>query len=162
MPKGQNLIGDFHYHPNGTAATDKTRIGVWFAEPDEVEKELINLWVMNSTFRIPAGEPNYQARANHVFTEDVVIRSLTPHMHYRGKDAKYTAFLPNGDEMELLSVSRYDFKLADGLQLRRAGRPPGRHPDRGHRPLGQLGRQSAQPGPDDRRHLGNPTRPTRC
>ena len=117
VPKGQNLIGDFHYHPNGNASTDKTRIGVWFAEPDEVEKELINLWVMNSTFRIPAGDANYRAQANHVFTEDVVIRSLTPHMHYRGKDARYTAFLPNGDEMELLSVSRYDFNWQTGYNF---------------------------------------------
>ena len=109
VPKGQDLLGDFHYHPNGTASTDKTRIGVWFAEPEEVEKELINLWVMNSTFKIPAGDANHEARAQHVFTDDVVVRSLGPHMHYRGKDMSYTAFLPDGTERELLSVSRYDF-----------------------------------------------------
>ena len=109
LPKGRNLLGDFHYHPSGTASTDQTRIGVWFAEPDEVEKELVNLWIMNSAFRIPAGDPNHEARAHHVFTEDVLVRSLAPHMHYRGKDMRYTAYLPDGTERELLSVSRYDF-----------------------------------------------------
>ena len=109
LPKGRGLIGDFHYHPNGNASTDKTRVGVWFADPEEVEKELINLWVMNSTFNIPAGDPNHEARASHVFSEDVVVRSLAPHMHYRGKDMKYTAYLPDGEERELLSVSKYDF-----------------------------------------------------
>jgi len=78
-------------------------------DPDEVEKELINLWVMNSTFKIPAGDPNHEARAQHVFTQDVLVRSLAPHMHYRGKDMKYTAHLPDGTSRELLSVGRYDF-----------------------------------------------------
>ncbi len=109
LPKGRGLIGDFHYHPNGNASTDKTRIGIWFAEPEEVEKELINLWVMNAAFRIPAGDANYEARASHVFPQDVVVHSLSPHMHYRGKDMKYTAYLPDGEEREMLSVSRYDF-----------------------------------------------------
>ncbi len=109
LPKGRGLIGDFHYHPTGNATTDRTRIGIWFAEPEEVEKELINLWVMNAQFRIPAGDPNYQGRASHVFSEDVHVRSLGPHMHYRGKDMKYTAYLPDGEERDLLSVSRYDF-----------------------------------------------------
>ncbi len=117
LPAGRSLLGDFHYHPNGTATTDRTRIGIWFADPDDVEKELINLWVMNSTFKIPAGDSNYQAQAQHVFTEDVVIRSLAPHMHYRGKDMKYTAFLPTGEEKELLSVSRYDFNWQTGYSF---------------------------------------------
>ena len=109
LPAGRNLLGDFHYHPNGNASTDKTRVGVWFAEPEEVEKELINLWVMNSTFKIPAGDPNHEAQASHVFSQDVVVRSLAPHMHYRGKDMKYIAYLPDGEERELLRVSRFDF-----------------------------------------------------
>ena len=64
---------------------------------------------MNSAFRIPAGDPNHEARAHHVFTEDVLVRSLAPHMHYRGEEMRYTAYLPDGTERELLSVSRYDF-----------------------------------------------------
>ena len=117
LPKGRDLLGDFHYHPNGTASTDKTRIGVWFAEPEEVEKELINLWVMNATFKIPAGDPNYEAHASHTFPEDVVVRSLAPHMHYRGKDMTYKAFLPDGEQRELLSVSRYDFNWQTGYDF---------------------------------------------
>ena len=36
----------------------------------------------------PAGDPNHETRAHHVFTEDVLVRSLAPHMHYRGKDMR--------------------------------------------------------------------------
>ena len=35
--------------------------------------------------------------------------SLTPHMHYRGKDFKFTATWPDGTSKELLKVSKYDF-----------------------------------------------------
>lgn len=109
MPAGRRMIGDFHYHPYGEETTVKSKIGLWFIEPEEVEKELVNLWIMNVMFRIPAGDPNYESRAEHTFEEAVLIRSLTPHMHYRGKDMKYTAHYPDGSEKELLSVSRYDF-----------------------------------------------------
>ena len=123
LPKGSDLIGDFHYHPTGEAATDRTRVALWFAEPEEVERELVNLWIVNNKFNIPAGEANYRAQATHVFDRDVVVRSFTPHMHYRGKSMTYTAFLPSGEQKELLSVSRYDFNwqtsydLAEPLRL---------------------------------------------
>ncbi len=109
LPAGRSLLGDFHYHPYGEATTDKTKIGIHFAEPEEIEKELTNLWVLNASFEIPAGDPNYEAKASYVFPQDVRIFSLTPHMHYRGKDMTYTAYFPDGTERELLSVSRYDF-----------------------------------------------------
>jgi mono/diheme cytochrome c family protein len=117
LPAGRNLLGDFHYHPSGNAATDRTRIGVHFAEPEEIEKEYVNLWVLNAGFKIPAGDPNYQAKASYVFPQDVAIRSLAPHMHYRGKDMKYTAYLPDGSSRELLSVSRYDFNWQTGYDF---------------------------------------------
>lgn len=111
------LLGDFHYHPTGRATTDRSRLGIHFADPAEVKKEFMNLWVANGTFEIPAGHPNYEAKADYVFPQDVKIVTLTPHMHYRGKDIKYTAYLPEGTERELLAVSRYDFNWQTGYQF---------------------------------------------
>jgi len=74
-----------------------------------VDKELINLWVMNAQFAIPAGDPNYEARSRFTFAQDSQIWSLAPHMHYRGKDFTYTLTYPDGTEKELLKVSKYDF-----------------------------------------------------
>jgi len=109
VKKGRALLGDFHYHPAGEAATDRTRIGVHFADPETVEKEYVNLWILNADFEIPAGDPNYGAKASYVFPQDVRIMSLAPHMHYRGKDMLYTAIFPDGRSQELLRVSQYDF-----------------------------------------------------
>jgi hypothetical protein len=110
VKKGHPFIFDMHYHPYGVAATDKTRIGVHVADASaKIEKELVNLWVLNADFQIPAGDPNIEATASHTFAQDVTVLGLTPHMHYRGKDFKFTATWPDGTSKELLKVSRYDF-----------------------------------------------------
>ena len=114
---GRKVIGDFHYHPYGETTTDKTRVGIYYAEPEDVAKEFVNLWILNADFMIPAGDPNYGARASYVFPQDVEIRSLAPHMHFRGKDMKYTVTYPDGREEELLHVSRYDFNWQTGYDF---------------------------------------------
>ncbi len=117
LPAGRNLLGDFHYHPTGDAATDKTKIGIHFADKETIEKEFVNLWILNASFNIPAGDPNYEAKASYVFPQAVAVHALTPHMHYRGKDMKYTAHFPDGTSRELLSVSRYDFNWQNGYEF---------------------------------------------
>ena len=108
LKKGSKLVADMHYHPAGEAATDATRIGVHFYD-GEPDKELINLWVQNSSFEIPAGAANHEVRSSHTFHEDATVHSLLPHMHYRGKDFTYTATYPDGRTETLLEVDGYDF-----------------------------------------------------
>ena len=110
LKKGTDIIGDMHYHPTDTAEKDRTRVGLHFADvAEDIEKELVNLWVMNAEFEIPPGDPNYEARSSFTFAQDSHIWSLAPHMHYRGKDFTYTATFPDGTREELLKVSAYDF-----------------------------------------------------
>lgn len=117
MPKGTGrllkkdsvIIADIHYHPADTDESDVTQVGLHFAKDEDIEKQLVNLWVMNIDFAIPPGDDNYEARSTHVFGQDSHILGLSPHMHYRGKDFSYTATFPDGTQKELLKVSKYDF-----------------------------------------------------
>ena len=109
LRKGATLIGDMHYHPTENEEVDQTRIGLHFADAGDIEKEVINLWIQNGNFRIPAGDPSYKARASFTFPQDSYVMSLLPHMHYRGKSFHYTAKYPDGRKEKLLSVSNYDF-----------------------------------------------------
>jgi len=110
LKKGATILADMHMHPTETDETDVTRIGLHFADdPSEIKKELTNLWVMNTDFVIPAGDSNYEATSTHTFSQDSHVLSVTPHMHYRGKDFKYTATFPDGTSRDLLKVSKYDF-----------------------------------------------------
>jgi len=106
---GVPIVGDMHYHPADTPETDRTRIGIHLADDDQINKEMINLWIQNGGFEIPAGDPDYKARANFTFQQDSYIMSFLPHMHYRGKAFSYTARFPDGRKEKLLSVSDYDF-----------------------------------------------------
>ncbi len=105
---GSTIIADMHYHPGDEAATDQTRIGLYFHDA-EPEKELVNLWVQNAGFKIPAGAPNHEVRSAYTFLQDSVIHGFLPHMHYRGKDFSYALRYPDGREETVLKVSGYDF-----------------------------------------------------
>jgi hypothetical protein len=111
-PRGE---GDEPVHE--LPATDRSRIGLWFAEPEDIEKEVITLPVWNAGIHVPAGDPNYEAEASRVFEEDVELRAFTPHMHYRGKSMHFSAELPDGSARDLLRVSRYDFNWQTTYQL---------------------------------------------
>jgi len=60
-------------------------------------------------FRIPAFARDHEASAEHVFQEDVVVTGLRAHMHFRGKDMKFTAEFPDGSMKDLLSVPNYSY-----------------------------------------------------
>src|SRR5206468_11618988 len=57
--KGQTLRTNLHYHPNGTAQVDRTRIGLYFGK-GELKKEVVAALAGNVTFQIPAGNPNFE------------------------------------------------------------------------------------------------------
>ncbi len=109
LKAGNPIIGDMHYHPIDTAEKDRTSVGLYFADEGTIEKEMINLWVMDADFEIPPGAPNHEVLSSFTFPQDSHIRALAPHMHYRGKDFAYALTYPDGSRKELLKVSKYDF-----------------------------------------------------
>lgn len=108
IKKGSTVVANMHYHPNGEAGTDKTRIGLHFAK-GKLEKEVTNLWIMDQKFKIPAGEGNHPVTASFTFNQDSHILTLTPHMHFRGKDMTMWAVYPDGRKETLISVPKWDF-----------------------------------------------------
>jgi mono/diheme cytochrome c family protein len=116
LKKGSRLVADMHYHPTDEATQDETTIGVHFLDR-EPGKELVNLWVQNSSFKIPAGAADYEVRSSYTFRQDSVVHALLPHMHYRGKDFTYTAVYPDGRREVLLKVPAYDFNWQTIYQL---------------------------------------------
>ncbi len=109
VKKNGILIGDMHYHPADSPQSEETRIGLHFAADSSIKKEVVNLWLDNRTFEIPAGNPSFTANSTFSFPQDSVILSVMPHMHYRGRSFKYVATYPNGRSDVLMSTSNYDF-----------------------------------------------------
>lgn len=60
-------------------------------------------------FLIPPNDSNYEVRSSYTATQDIALDSLMPHMHFRGKDFRYTVVYPDGRQEVILSVPKYDF-----------------------------------------------------
>lgn len=118
MKKGHSIIGNMHYHPTEKDEVDRTQVGLHFADDqNSIEKELTNMWVMNSGFLIPAGDANHEVISSMTFKQSGKIMTFAPHMHYRGKDFKYTAKYPDGREELLFAVNDYDFNWQTNYTL---------------------------------------------
>ena len=108
LPKGAEMTFQIHYTPNGEEVQDQPRLGMIFCK-EKPKKEVTTTGVSNVFFEIPAGADNYEVKAIHVAQQDMRVLSLMPHMHVRGKAYKYVAKLPDGEEITLLDIPRYDF-----------------------------------------------------
>jgi hypothetical protein len=97
-----------HYTANGTAGTDRSRVGLVFAKTPPAE-ELRASQFVNGRFTIPPGAVDHEVSTDVTFLQDATLRGLFPHTHVRGKRWRYILELPDGTKRPLLSVPRYDF-----------------------------------------------------
>ena len=105
---GSDLIFQIHYTANGTETLDRSRVGIVFAKQPPKER-VVNTFIMNNHLHIPPGAPDHRVDALVKINEDVVLQSLFPHMHVRGKAFEFVARFPTGETQTLLRVPRYDF-----------------------------------------------------
>ena len=108
IPAGAQLIFQMHYTPSGTAATDRSMVGLIFAK-GPVEKIVTTKAAFDVKFVIPPGADNHEVAAEYELEQDSHIVSLMPHMHFRGKDITYRAVYPDGRSEILLAVPKYNF-----------------------------------------------------
>jgi hypothetical protein len=113
---GAILVLQMHYTTNGTAAKDRTSVGLIFAKTP-VQKVMMGGSAMNRSFVIPAGDGNYQVVSRYQFRQDAHITELMPHMHLRGKDFQYKLIYPDGTAKIILSVPKWDFNWQTRYEL---------------------------------------------
>src|SRR4051812_6163312 len=122
IPAGSDIVLEVHYTTEGKPMTDQSRLGLVLAKEPPSERAM-TLSAVNSSFRIPPGDPNFRVDASLAMPEDVTLLGLHPHMHMRGKSAEYRFVFPNGKTEKLLSVPHYNwhwqlwYDLAQPLKL---------------------------------------------
>jgi hypothetical protein len=109
IPAGSRLMFQVHYTPRGIPQTDRSEIGLVFADPRTIRKEMTAVAAINMDLRIPAGAADFAAEADHRFGQDTIVYSLLPHMHLRGKSFRFEAVYPDRRREVLLDVPRYEF-----------------------------------------------------
>jgi hypothetical protein len=105
---GSSLRFQMHYTTNGVPTNDQTVVGLRFARTPVKEKVVIT-GAVSADFLIPANAAHHEVKASFEVPRDITLISAEPHMHLRGKDAKYTLVYPDGTSKPLLDV-KYDFR----------------------------------------------------
>ncbi len=110
LRKGDNIGIEIHYTTSGKETVDETKIGLYFYPDDEVPS-IRNTRVFSSTLaiEIPPYTKDHELDTQLTILEDVYLKHITTHMHYRGSRMKYVLEHPNGDKELLLSIPKYSF-----------------------------------------------------
>jgi hypothetical protein len=122
LVKGSRVVFAMHYHKekgSGTGMWDQSQVAFkFFPKGAQIRHFVDHNAIGSATFEIPPGHPSWKIGAARVFTEDTNLIALHPHMHMRGKDARYVAFYPDGTSEELLFVPAWDFNWQTDYSFR--------------------------------------------
>jgi len=117
LPKGTDLMFQYHFHPIGKEATEQSTIGLYFAKAaPEHTLSTIQLPVAYGLFSaldIAPGQKDFTVHDSFVLPVDVEAVSIGAHAHYIGKTMKMTATFPDGNVKTLLDIKDWDFAWQD-------------------------------------------------
>ncbi|MGQ9425008.1 redoxin domain-containing protein [Gilvimarinus sp. F26214L] len=109
LPKGAVFNFQMHYTTFGKAVTDKSRMGIYLHK-EKPKYPLSAITMLNTQIKIPPHtKEHWEKKETRPLERDILVYSLLPHAHFRGKAATYVARYPDGKEETLLSVPNYDF-----------------------------------------------------
>jgi peroxiredoxin len=117
VPKNSTLVFQMHYTPNGKAATDQSSVGLVFADPKTVKKEVKTDRAVNPRFALKPNKAGQKVEASQRLDENTMLLAMFPHMHLRGQSFRYEARYPDGKREILLDVPRYDFAWQNSYVL---------------------------------------------
>ena len=118
LPAGADIEAQMHYTTIGEPVSDRSSWGVVLTrEPDSTLRRARGGQVANLTFAIEPGNADFAVTASRTIEEDTYLANMMPHMHVRGKSAKYTVKYPDGREVVALWVPNYNFNWQLRYQL---------------------------------------------
>lgn len=125
--KGTDILINMHYHPNGKVEEDQSTVGIYLARPEEKIERFVTedpFGVITANIDIPPGISNHHVWKEYRLPVDVTLLSLFPHMHWLGREMKLMATLPDGKELPLIWIERWDFNWQDQYLCREPLRLP--------------------------------------
>ena len=108
LPPNSDIILQIHYHKIGRAATDHSRLGIYFAKKP-VEKRLREEVITSRLLFIPPNVKRHRVTGSITIPYDQHLLGILPHMHLLGMEMKLTATYPDGTQNPLIWVKPWDF-----------------------------------------------------
>ena len=112
LEAGSDLLVQLHMVHRETPQRVASSIGLYFT-PTPPTRTPAMLRLGRQNLDIPAGEPMYMTSDSYVLPVDAEIQAVQAHAHYRARDVKAWATLPDGGRQWLINISRWDFNWQD-------------------------------------------------
>jgi peroxiredoxin len=124
VPAGWHFLFVLHYTPVGSEQSDQTTLALTFAAPQAVKQEVATKIMLDEDLCIPPRVADHRVEQTWRINRPVLLLSLFPHMHLRGKAFRYDVTYPDGSDEVLLDVPRYDFNWQHRYDLAEPKRLP--------------------------------------
>ena len=109
LEPGTDLVIQLHMQPSGKPETVQASIGFYFTDDAPAETPSL-LRLGSQRIDIPAGEAHYTISDSYTLPVDVEVRSVRPHAHWRAREMKGFATLPDGTTKWLIYIKDWDFR----------------------------------------------------
>ena len=149
IPKGARLRFQMHYTPNGTATDDQSKFGIILAK-ERKEREVQTYALGKLDINIPAGDADHVETAVQNVNADVVLTTLMPHLHVRGKSFTFYRRLAPREKRNSAFGAPVGFQLAAAISAGQTDRPAEGLANYCRSSLGQFGGQPEQHSPAGR------------
>ena len=109
LEPGSDLVVQLHMQPSGAAEEVLPEIGFYFTGRTPERTPTI-LRLGSQGIDIPPGEARYVIRDSYVLPVDVELLAVQPHAHYRARQVRGVATLPDGSSRPVMDISDWDFR----------------------------------------------------
>jgi len=109
LEPGSDLVVQLHMPPTGAAEEVWPEIGFYFTDRAPRRTPTI-LRLGSQGIDIPPGDPRYVIRDSYVLPVDVQLLAVQPHAHYRAKEIRGVAELPDGTSRLVMHIKDWDFR----------------------------------------------------
>jgi len=104
-----DLVVELHMQPSGKPETVSPSVGLYFSDqPPTRTPAMLRLGRQN--IDIPVGDAHYVVADSFVLPVDVDVEAVQPHAHYRARDVRGLATLPDGSTKRLIDIADWDFR----------------------------------------------------
>jgi Flp pilus assembly protein TadD len=113
LDPGTDLVIEMHMQPSGKPEAVQSTVGLYFA-PDGARdtgmRPPVMLRLGDQGIDIPGGTRDVVITDSYILPVDVTVQAVQPHAHYRARQIKGFAMLPDGTRRWLISIGDWDFR----------------------------------------------------
>jgi Flp pilus assembly protein TadD len=109
LEPGTDLVVQLHLQPTGASEIVQPEIGLFLSDMPSTDTPTI-LRLGSQGLDIAPGEAQHRVTDSYVLPVDVRLHAVQPHAHYRLREARGTAVLPDGSRKLLIDIADWDFR----------------------------------------------------